>query len=470
MSDRELPHSYDAEQSVLGAALQNAYAADEAAETLQKEDFYDRYHAEVFSAVAELAQAGTPVDLVTVSEALKRRGMLDAVGGVRFLAELVTAVPAPSSIRHYADIVREHSTRRRLIETAGNIISQSFAGEDDAAAVLDYAEREILEIGRSGQKEDYTHISSVVDNNIIRMEELSKLGAGDLTGLTTGFIDLDRLTLGLQASDLIILAARPGGGKTSLALNIALNAAIKAQAVVLVFSLEMSKASLGQRLLSVHSMVEHTLIRNGQAIKDTAKASRIGEAAQELAGTKIVIDDTSSISIGEIKNKCRRLKSKEGKLDLVVVDYLQLMDFGGSGKASSRPENRQQEIATLTRMLKQLARDIDCPVLVLSQLSRAVEQRGSHVPVLADLRESGAIEQDADIVMFIYQEANKDDGEGPDVNLTRKLFVAKHRNGETGSITLRWMGEYTKFSHYNRDADWLANVGGNATGSPDPEE
>ena len=458
MAERQLPNSFDAEQSVLGAALQNAYAADEAAETLRTEDFYDQYHAEVFMAVAELAQAGTPVDLVTVSEALKRRGMLDAVGGARFLTELVSAVPAPSSIRHYADIVREHATRRRLIETAGNIIEKGFSGEDDAAAVLDFAEREILEIGRVRQKEDYIHIAALLDKNIERMEELSKLGAGDLTGLTTGFPALDRLTLGLQRSDLIILAARPGMGKTSLALNIALNAALKAQAVVLVFSLEMSRISLGQRLLSTQAEIDSKLIRNGQAIKDTTKAARIGEAAQELAGTKIIIDDTPAIQISEIKNKCRRLKSKEGKLDLVIVDYLQLMDFGGSGKASSRPENRQQEIATLTRMLKQLARDIDCPVLVLSQLSRAVEQRGSHIPVLADLRESGAIEQDADLVMFIYQEADRGDGEGPDVNLTRKLSVAKHRNGETGLITLDWRGEYTRFSPYNPSDDWLVGI------------
>lgn len=459
MSEKARPFSFDAEQSALGAALQNAYAADEVAETLREDFFYDRHHAEIFSAIAGLAKEGTPVDLVTVSDALKRRGMLDAIGGARYLGDLVSAVPAPSSVRHYADIVREHATRRMLVETSESIIEKSVSGEDDAAAVLDFAEREILEIGRSGQKEDYTAIGKVLAENLKRMEELSKLPSGDLTGLTTGFKDLDRMTLGLQPSDLIILAARPGMGKTSLALNIALNAALKANAVVLVFSLEMSKMSLVQRLLSTQAEIDSKLIRSGQGIKNTATAKKLGKAANVLADTKIVIDDTSSIQIGEIKNKCRRLMAKEGQLDLVVVDYLQLMDFGGSGKASSRPENRQQEIATLTRMLKQLARDIDCPVLVLSQLSRAVEQRGSHIPVLADLRESGAIEQDADIVMFIYQEPERDDGTGPDVNLTRQLSVAKHRNGETGTITMQWLGQYTKFANYNPANDWLVSAG-----------
>jgi len=455
MSDKTLPWNPEAEQSALGAALQNEYAADEVAETLNADDFYDRHHAEIFAAILELSNSRIPVDLITVSEALKRRGTLEAIGGPRFLAELISAVPAPTNVRHYADIVREHSTRRKLILTSGNIIDKAFSGEDDALAVLDFAEREILEIGRSGQKDDYAYVGAVVDDNLKRMEELSKLGAGELTGLTTGFPLLDRLTLGLQPSDLIILAARPGMGKTSLALNIAVNAAFKAQAVVMVFSLEMSRNSLGMRLLSTQAEVDSRLIRNGQAYKDSAKAAKLGEAARELKETKIIIDDTSQIQVSEIKNKCRRVKTKEGKLDLVIIDYLQLMDFGGSGKTSARPENRQQEIATLTRMLKQLARDMDCPVIVLSQLSRDIERRGNKEPMLADLRESGAIEQDADLVMFIYQEASKENGEGPDVNLTRQLSLAKHRNGETGLITLRWLAEFTKFAHYDPEADIL---------------
>jgi replicative DNA helicase len=337
MPEKSLPCNPEAEQSALGAALQNEYAADEVAETLHADDFYYRQNAEIFSVITELSEAKTPVDLVTVSEALKRRGVLEAIGGARYLAELVSAVPAPSNVRHYADIVREHSTRRKLIITSENIAGKALSGEDDALAVLDFAEREILEIGRSGQREDYIHIGPVLEDNLIRMEELSKLGAGDLTGLTTGFPALDRLTLGLQKSDLVVLAARPGMGKTSLALNIAINAAFKAQAVVMVFSLEMSRNSLGMRLLSTQAEIDSKLIRNGQAIKDTTKAAKLGEAARDLAETRIIIDDTSAIQISEIKNKSRRVKTKEGKLDLIIIDYLQLMDFGASGKVSSRP-------------------------------------------------------------------------------------------------------------------------------------
>jgi len=460
MSENPRPHSLDAERSALGAALQNEYASDEVAETLSVEDFYDRFHAEIFAAIADLKTAGTSVDLVTVTEALKRRGKLEAVGGVRYLAELVSAVPAPSNIRHYADIVREYSTRRKLIETAESIIEISSSNDEDKESVLEFAENEILKIGRSGQREDYSNIGAIVNSNIELMKERGNSGAGDMTGLTTGFPLLDRITLGLQPSDLIILAARPSQGKTSLALNIAANAAMKAQAVVLIFSLEMSKESLGLRMLSTQSEVEAKYIKNGQIINDSAKMTSIGLAAEKLAETRIFIDETPAISLGEMKNKCRRLQNKEGRLDLVIVDYLQLMDFGGSGKSSSRPENRQQEISTFTRMLKQLARNLKCPVLVLSQLSREVEKRGGHKPVLADLRESGAIEQDADLVMFIYQDSERPDGGGPDVNLTRQLFIAKHRNGETGVITLRWMQEYTKFIHYDESADWLVNVDG----------
>jgi len=458
MSERTLPWNQEAEQSVLGAALQNEYAADEASETLHAEDFFDKYHVEIFSVIAELIEAGKPVDLITVSSELKRRGTFELIGGTRYLAELVSAVPAPTNVKHYADIVLEHSTRRKLIQTSEKIMGMAFSGEDDSLGMLDFAEREILEIGRTGQREDYSHIGIVVEENLKKMEELSKLGSGDLTGLTTGFPRLDRLTLGLQPSDLIILAARPGMGKTSLALNLALNAAFRAQAVVMIFSLEMSSSSLGMRLLSTQAEVDSKLIRNGQAYKDSAKSAKLGEAAQELKDTRLIVDDTSAIQISEIKNKCRRVKTKEGKLDLIVIDYLQLMDFGGSGKASSRPENRQQEIATLTRMLKQLARDMECPVLVLSQLSRDIERRSNKEPVLADLRESGAIEQDADIVMFIYQEAESNDGEGPLRDSTRQLSIAKHRSGETGLITLRWQGEFTKFSPYNPEDDVFSNI------------
>ena len=456
MSEKPRPNNQEAEQSVLGAALQSEYAAYEATETLKGEEFFNRFHAEIFTAMQELVKAGIAVDLVTVSDTLKRRSTLEAVGGSRYLAELVSLVPAPSNITHYVDIVRSHAIRRRLIEASENIVQNSISGEDEATKILDNAELAILEIGKEGHRKNYTPIKDVLEANIAYLEELSKLGAGNLTGLATGFTELDKMTLGLQKSDLIILAARPGEGKTSLALNIAVNAALKKNAVVLIFSLEMSEASLGLRLLSSQADVNSLDIRNGKAFKDTASSLRIGEAAQELAKTKIFIDDTVGIQMSEIKNKCRSLK----QLDLVIVDYLQLMDmdYGGSGKTSRMPENRQQEVTTLTRMLKQLARDLECPVLVLSQLSREGSRRSNSTPILTDLRESGAIEQDADIVMFIHQKKESKDGTGPDVNLTRELIIAKHRQGETGSITLRWFGQFTKFANYDASEDWLVNV------------
>ena len=450
MSERQLPYNIDAEQSALGAALQNAYAADEAHERLDVEDFYDRWHKEIFAAITELSAVGTPIDLVTVTEALKRRGMLEAVGGARYLAELVSTVPAPTNIRHYADIVLDHATRRRLIEAAEKIIEMSASGKEDAETARNFAESTILDIGQGGQKEDYAPVSSVIGRAFERMKELSKLGAGEVPGLTTGFRELDRLTLGLQKSSLVILAARPSQGKTSLALNIGLNAAFKKDAVVMVFSIEMSKSDLVQRMLSTQAGIELTLLRNGQAMKDTENMTRLGEVAEELAATKIYIDDTSSIQIGEIRNKCRRAKNfNDNKLDLVIIDYLQLMDLGFSAKTSARPENRQQEISTLTRMLKQLAREMECPVLVLSQLSREVERRSGNRPVLSDLRDSGAIEQDADVVMFIYSEAEKEDSFDPDLNRTKQISIAKNRNGEIGEIRLGWDGKYTRFSHHD---------------------
>jgi replicative DNA helicase len=455
--ERPLPHATEAEQSVLGAALQNVAAATEISEALEKEDFANPSHGEIFEAIAGLSREGRPVDLVTVSDALKRRGTLEAVGGRKYLAELSGMVPAPSSAPYYVGIVREKAILRHLIETSGEIVAKSFSEEDDPADVLNYAESEILKIGQRGKRAEYYPVQEVLRRNIERMEELSKKSTDGLTGLTTGFPELDKKTLGLQPSDLIILAARPGMGKTSLALNIATNAALKANAKVMIFSLEMDELQLGMRLLSAEAMIPSDELRSGKVYHDKDKVEKLAEAQQALSETTINIDSTSGIQISEIRNKCRRMKAKEGRLDLVIVDYLQLMDFGGNGKNSSRPENRQQEIATLSRMLKQLAREMECPFIVLSQLSRAVEQRGGHKPNLSDLRESGAIEQDADIVMFIYQEDEKGENESrPDPHLTRQLLIAKHRNGETGLITLQWLGTFTKFAHYNFAEDPLS--------------
>ncbi|MDR1796210.1 MAG: replicative DNA helicase [Clostridiales Family XIII bacterium] len=451
MAERVPPHSDEAERSVLGAAIQSEAAMNEASESLLREDFYNPAHAEIFDAVTELYRAGRPADLTTLTDALRRRGMLDAVGGTVYLAELSGAVPSPSNAIVYGAIVREKAQLRKLIESAGEIISMGYSEEDAADEVIEFAEQQILAIGQRGQRGDYVPLPAVLDENFKRMEERSK-HIGELTGLPTDFRRLDEITLGLQKSDLIILAARPSMGKTSLALNIAANAARKANASVLIFSLEMNRHLLGERLLSAEARVDSKSLRDGSVLREPDKMQRIAEASEVLRNSRIHIDDNSAISIAEMKNKCRRLKAREG-LDLIVVDYLQLMDFGGSGRASTRPENRQQEISTLSRMLKQLARDMECPVIVLSQLSREVEKRGSHKPILADLRESGAIEQDADVVLFIYREERDDEESGPDPETTRRLSIAKHRNGETGELTLTWAGQYTLFGDYDPSID-----------------
>ncbi|MDR1816299.1 MAG: replicative DNA helicase [Clostridiales Family XIII bacterium] len=448
MPERVPPHSAEAERSVLGAAIQNEAAMNEVAETLLREDFYDPAHAEIFDAITTLYRDAKPADLTTVTDVLKRRGVLEAIGGPVYLSELSGAVPSPSNAVFYGAIVREKAQLRRLIESAGEIIAKGYSEEDEAANVLEYAEQEILAIGQRGQRGDYVPLPNILAENMKEMEERSK-HIGDLTGLTTGFDTLNKMTHGLQKSDLIILAARPSRGKTSLALNIAANAAKLQGASVLIFSLEMNRHLLGERLLSAEAEVDSNLLKDGSVLREPDKMERIREASEVLGRSRIHIDDNSGISIAEMKNKCRRLKAKEG-LDLVVVDYLQLMDFGaGSSVRLRTAENRQQEISTLSRMMKQLARDMECPVIVLSQLNRAVETRGSHRPVLADLRESGAIEQDADIVLFIYKEENNEDDNARDPETTRRISVAKHRNGETGEFTLRWASQYTKFGNYN---------------------
>jgi len=449
MAERIPPHSEEAEVSVLGAFIQSEYALNETAETLVREDFFNPALAEIFDAISELHRESKSVDLTTLTDALNRRGTLDAVGGAIRLAELSAAVPSPSNARYYADILREKRKLRELIKAAGDIITMSYSESENVDEVIEKAEQSVLDIAKEGQGTDYKAIKNILNANMDEMKERAK-HPGALTGLKTDFKMLDDYTLGLQKSDLIILAARPSIGKTSLALNIASNVAMSGKSV-LIFSLEMNAHLLGGRLLASKAGVDSKEIQTGEVMHEPDKLDRITEAMESLGSAKIHIDDNSGISIAEMKNKCRRLRGKEG-LDLVVVDYLQLMDFGGNGRASARPENRQQEIATLSRMLKQLARDMECPVLVLSQLSRAVENRAGKKPILADLRESGAIEQDADVVLFIHKEERgerEDDDNGPDPETTRKIIIAKHRNGETGEFVLRWVGKFTRFGDYN---------------------
>ena len=435
MDERIPPHSDDAERSVLGSVMQSKEALFDVLELLTPEDFYSEINKEIFSAVRELNKESSPVDALTVSEELKKRKTLEMVGGRMYVASLTTMAPSTANASAYAKIIKENAILRRLIAVSSDIVDKSYQKKTDAAHVLDYAEQGIFDIARLNQKKDFTPLKDILWTNMDEIDRMAGID-GSLTGLTTGFADLDARTSGLQKSDLIILAARPSMGKTAFVLNIAQNAAIKGGARVLIFSLEMSKEQLGQRLLSIDSCVELSKLKTGDLSRGDWEDLNI--AIDRLSKAEIYIDDTPGISVMEMKNKCRRLKAEKG-LDLVVVDYLQLMSVEG------KSEGRQQEVSTLSRMLKQLAREMECPVIVLSQLSRAVEQRMDHRPQLSDLRESGAIEQDADIVMFLYRDEyyNPETTEKPN---TCEVIIAKQRNGPTGSLDLAWLGKYTKFA------------------------
>ncbi|HWQ80446.1 MAG TPA: replicative DNA helicase [Anaerovoracaceae bacterium] len=437
--ERIPPHNDAAEKSVLGSVLLDKDAMYEVLEILRPEDFYSEMHREIYSAVIELYRKSQPVDILTLSEELKKRKSLEMVGGRAYIALLSTFVPSTSNAGEYAKIVAEKAVLRKLIGTAFDIIEKGYQEKMDSAEVLDFAERGIFEIAQSRQNKDYALIKDILWSNIAKIDEMSKL-EGNITGLTTGFIDLDARTSGLQKSDLIMLAARPSMGKTAFALNIAQQAAIKSKAKVLIFSLEMSRDQLGQRMLSMESRIEMQKLKTGNL--ERRDWDQIHLALDTLSKTSIYIDDTPGVTAMEIKNKCRRLKAEKG-LDLIVIDYLQLMSYEG------RAESRQQEITALSRFLKQLAREMDCPVIVLSQLSRAPEQRTDHRPILSDLRESGSIEQDADIVMFLYRDEyyNPETTDKPNIC---EVNIAKQRSGPTGSIELTWLGKYTRFVDKSR--------------------
>ncbi len=433
MEERIPPHSTEAEKSVLGAALLSKDALFDVVEVVRPQDFYDKNHTEIFEAMLDLNRRNVPVDALTVAEELKKRGSLDMVGGRAYVASLSSGTPTTSNALEYGKIVAEKASVRRLIDTADDIVVKGYEGGMDANQMLDYAESGIFEISQLRQKGQYTHIRDVLITNIEIIDKASQMEGG-LTGITTGFRYLDTMTSGLQKSDLIILAARPAMGKTAFALSLALNAAVKGRASVMMFSLEMSKEQLGQRLLSMESKVDMQSLKTGRL--ERRDWDDINIAMDVLSGANIHIDDTAGITIMEMKSKCRRLKAEEG-LDLVVIDYLQLMTPEG------KSDSRTQEISVISRNLKLLARELDCPVIVLSQLSRAPETRTDHRPMLSDLRESGSIEQDADIVIFLYRdEYYNEDTESPG---ECEVIVAKHRSGPTGTVKLAWLEKLTRF-------------------------
>lgn len=427
------PYSLEAEQSVLGSMILDKEAINTAIEKLRPDDFYKDSNKEIFNSIKELFDRGEPVDLVTLSEDLNKKSLLDSVGGMAYLAELSSSVAITSNIEYYCDIVEEKSILRRLIKSCDEIMAKSYEDEEEVNIIIEEAEKRIFDITQGRHRDGFAPVKEVLLSSFEKIEEVSK-NKGQLTGLTTGFIDIDNKLSGMQESDLILLAARPSMGKTALGINIAVNAAMKADAKVAVFSLEMSKEQLVQRMMASVSHVGLQNIISGDLNED--EWLRLIEGMSPLSKANIFIDDTAGISLTEMKAKSRRLKMEEG-LDLIMIDYLQLMQGEG------RQENRQQEISSISRGLKALAKEINCPVIALSQLSRAPELRADHRPILSDLRESGAIEQDADVVMFLYRDDYYfEDSDKPNIG---EVIIAKHRNGPTGNVELVFKGEFTKF-------------------------
>lgn len=430
------PHDDAAELAVLGAMFLDREAASLALEILQGADFYRPDHRQVFEAAAELYHSGVPIDMITVKNKLEEKQVFEQIGGIAFLASISTAAGSSVNIRHYAAIVEEKAVLRRLIQTAGNISQMSYEGKTDINTIMDTAEKSIFDIMQNRHSDQFHHIRDIVVDSIEKIEDIYH-SKGKLTGVPTGFVDFDHKTAGLQKSDLILLAARPSMGKTAFALNIIQNAAIRSNVPTAVFSLEMSREQLVNRMLCSEAMLDAQRLRTGE-LTDSDWADLI-QAMGPLSQAPIYIDDTSGVTPMEVRSKCRRLKVEKG-LGLIVIDYLQLMNGNG------RTDSRQQEISEISRSLKAIAREMEAPVIALSQLSRACEQRADHRPMLSDLRESGAIEQDADVVAFLY----RDEYYFPDTEKKNQaeLIIAKQRNGPTGTVDLTWMGQYTKFGNF----------------------
>lgn len=430
---RVMPHSIEAEQSVVGAMLMDKDAITAASEMISGSDFYQSAYGIIFDSMVELFNEGKPVDLITLQERLREKDVPPEIASLEFVRDLVTAVPTSANVKYYAQIVADKAMMRRLIKLNEEIENVCYAGKEPLEAVLEKTEKSVFELLQRRNTGEYVPIRQVVLNALERIEKASK-NKGTVTGIPTGFIDLDYKLSGLQPSDLILVAARPSMGKTAFVLNIAQYVAFKKNRSVAIFSLEMSKEQLVNRLLASESRVDSQTLRTGN-LKDE-DWTKLVEGADIIGRSNLIIDDTPGISVAEMRSKCRKYKLEQN-LGIIFIDYLQLM--GGSG----RTDSRQQEISEISRSLKALARELNVPVVALSQLSRAVEQRTDHRPILSDLRESGAIEQDADVVMFIYRDDyyHKDTAK-PGV---AEIIIAKQRNGPIGTVELVWLAKYTQF-------------------------
>ena len=428
------PHDIEAEQAVIGSMLTDKDAVVDAIEILKADDFYRQDNKTIYEAILNLYNIGEPIDIITVKSELVSIGKFEAVGGLEYIASLPDKVPTTANVDRYIKIVEEKSILRRLIKASNELIDLGYAETEDVDAIMDQAEKKVFEISQGKNQKGYTLIKDILVESFAELEKLYNQKE-PITGIPTGFADLDYKTAGLHNSDLVLVAARPAMGKSAFALNIATNAAVQAKVPTVIFNLEMSKSQLVSRILCSEAMVDSNKVRTGKIEEDDWV--KLATALGPLSEAPIYIDDTPGITVTEIRAKCRKLKM-EKNLGLIVIDYLQLIQ--GSGKRNS---SREQEISEISRSLKILAKELDVPVIALSQLSRAAEQRADHRPMLSDLRESGAIEQDADIVMFLY----RDDYYNPDSEKKNiaEVIMAKHRAGSTGTVELLWLGSYTKF-------------------------
>jgi replicative DNA helicase len=440
--DRVPPHNLQAEESLLGAMLLSRDAIAAASEIgLKPDDFYKPAHGHIYDAITALNVSGEPADPVSVADALRRAGLLDMIGGQSMLVGLQATTPATTSAARYAKIVEEHALLRRMISVAGEIVEGAYSLPEDVTKLVDEAEAKVFSVAERRMTDTMGELGDLLDKTLDNLEKLFERGEA-ITGVTTGYLDLDKVLAGLQPSTLVVVGARPAMGKTSFALGMATAAALKAERPVLVFSLEMSQLEMSQRILCSEALVDATRVRTGRLTK--SDWSKVHNAVGRLATAPIYIDDNAMTTIMDIRAKSRRLKARIGDLGLVIVDYIQLM----SGRSSA--ENRQVEVAEISRNLKILARELNCPVVALAQLNRQLEQRADKRPMLSDLRESGSLEQDADVVMFLY----RDEVYNPEDMGSRGLaevHIAKHRSGPTATVRLAWRDQYTKFDDLGRD-------------------
>lgn len=436
---RTMPNSIEAEQSVVGAMMMDRAAIIAASETLASEDFYHHQYGVLFDAIVELFNQNKPVDPVTLQDKLKEKDLPPEISSMEYVLDLIAAVPTAANIRYYANMVKDKAMLRKLIKVAESIQNECYAGSEELQTIFANTEKNVFQLLQSQNSGEFVPIKQIVIHALDRIEKASRI-QGNVTGIATGFIDLDYRMSGLQPSDLILVAARPSMGKTAFVLNIAQYTAFHSDLATAVFSLEMSKEQLVNRLFSLESRVDAQVLRNGNL--SDAEWEKLIEGAGTIGRSRLIIDDTPGISITELRSKCRKYKL-EHDIRLVIIDYLQLMSGNG------RTDSRQQEISEISRALKALARELHVPVIALSQLSRAVEQRPDHRPMLSDLRESGAIEQDADVVMFLYRDDyyNKD----TDKKNIAEVIIAKQRNGPIGTVNLVWLPQYTKFANMQKD-------------------